>query len=109
MRMTDLHIRVHGYSLVQVEAAMPWCYTIGLQESFGHSELVACGLEMSFEVELIRTVAGMVTTGGVDYVRLAELEIGLAPVFDPVRADPRFVDLVRRLGLPSRPPPSPAV
>lgn len=56
--MTDLHIRVRGYSLVRVEADEPWCYTIGLPESYGHPELVTHNLEMDAQVELIRAVAG---------------------------------------------------
>jgi hypothetical protein len=80
MRMTDLHIRVYGYSLVQVEEAEPWCYTIGLTESFGHPELVACGLKMEAEVELIRTVAGMVIHDRLDDGRLAALDMRLVTV-----------------------------
>jgi hypothetical protein len=30
--------------------------------------------------------------------------LNIAPVYDPVRADPRFQDLVRRMRFPSRKP-----
>ena len=71
-RMVDLHIRVYGYHITQVEDRDPWCYTIGLEQSFGHPEVVTTSLEMSAQVELIQTFAAMLTgSGEVDHARVA--------------------------------------
>jgi hypothetical protein len=79
--MVDLHIRVHGYHVTQVEDRDSWCYTIGLEQSFGHPELVTTTLEMSAQLELIRTVAAMLAHDGVvDRVRLRGLDMKLVAV-----------------------------
>jgi len=80
-RMVDLHIRVYGYHVTQVEDRDPWCYTIGLEQSFGHPEVVTTTLKMSAQVELIQTVAAMLTgTGEIDHAQLGRLGIRLVPV-----------------------------
>ena len=80
-RMVDLHIRVYGYHVTQVEERDPWCYTIGLQQSFGHPELVTTTVKMSTQVGLIQTVASMLTgSGEIDHEELGRIGIRLVPV-----------------------------
>jgi len=79
--MVDLHIRVYGYHITQVEDRDPWCYTIGLERNFGQPEIVTTTLKMPAQMELIQTVAGMLTgKGEIDYEQLGRLDIRLVPV-----------------------------
>lgn len=79
--MIDLHIRVYGYHITQVVDREPWCYTIGLEQNFGHPELVTTTLKMPAQLELIHTVAGMlVDDGEVDHAHLARIDIRMGPV-----------------------------
>jgi hypothetical protein len=43
---------------------MPWCYTIGLTETFGHPELVMVEMKMAAEEELIRWAVGQIESDG---------------------------------------------
>lgn len=63
MGMTDMHIRVHGWSVAGVEEKRPWSYTIGLLESFGHPELVVTDMELASAHALINVVGGVVRDG----------------------------------------------
>jgi len=43
LRSEFMRIAVDGYTVVFVESESPWCYTIGLQQSFDQPELVVTG------------------------------------------------------------------
>ena len=104
MRRVDLHIRVHGWSLTMVDDDEPWCYTIGLLESFAHPELMVIDMKMEAEVELIRWVVDMLETdGAVDDERLARHDVQLVPVHDRHLADHWFATWSNHYG--TLPPP----
>ncbi|MCU1393480.1 MAG: hypothetical protein JWM34_1908 [Ilumatobacteraceae bacterium] len=61
--MTEMHIRVFGWSVAAVEEARPWTYSIGLLENFGHPELVVTDMEIGLAKVLINEVATVVKDG----------------------------------------------
>lgn len=61
--MTEMHIRVYGWSVVAVEEARPWSYSIGLLENFAHPELVVTDMEIRSAKALINAVADVVRRG----------------------------------------------
>lgn len=63
----DLTIRVHGWSLVDATESLPWSYTIGLTESYGHPELMMIGVELEAQSAAIRRIVEPIArTGSVD-------------------------------------------
>lgn len=83
MRSIDLSIRIHGWHLTMVDAPMPWCYTIGLTETFGHSELVVVDIEIADEERLVRWAVGMIERdGSLDSAELTRRQVEVVPVHD---------------------------
>ena len=83
MRSVDLSVRVHGWHLTAVEAPMPWCYTIGLTETFDHPELVVVDMEIVPEEHLIRWVVGMIERNGrLDDAELSRNGVEVVPVHE---------------------------
>jgi hypothetical protein len=67
MLALDLTIRTYGWQLTQVTDAMPWSYTIGLTESYGHPELMIYGVKLDTQDMVIRKIVSSIeTTGRVD-------------------------------------------
>jgi hypothetical protein len=57
-----VRIAVHGFTMISVESATPWTYTIGLVRSFEHPELVVTGLP-TVGAELITDVVDRIREG----------------------------------------------
>ena len=77
----DLTIRVHGWSLVDVTESLPWSYTIGLTESYGHPELMMIGVELETQSAAIRRIVEPIArTGSVDAADLIDAGIELVEV-----------------------------
>ena len=83
MRSVDLSIRVHGWHMTAVEAPMPWCYTIGLTETFDHPELVVVDMNIAAEERLIRWAVGMIEQNGrLDDAELSPRGVKVVPVHE---------------------------
>ncbi len=83
MRATDLRIRTYGWSLVMVEGARPWSYTIGLRQSFHHPELVVVDIEQAAQVKLIQWACRDIEEfGSIDDLGARFLGIETATVHD---------------------------
>jgi len=80
-RGIDLAIRTYGWSMSQIEDDLPWSYTIGLGESFGHPELVVLDLKLSAAAELLWAIVSMVEEDGcLDPGELKRLGVSVVPV-----------------------------
>jgi hypothetical protein len=84
-RSNDIAIAVHGWMLCQVAADVRpgWAYTVGLQESFDHPELLCIDLGSDPEVQrfVVDRLAGMVAaTGSIDREELTWAGLQLVPV-----------------------------
>jgi len=65
MQQIDLAIRVHGWQLTQVEDEhLPWTYTIGLLETYGHPELLVVDLKPDAEVALLQALVEIIQQHG---------------------------------------------
>ena len=81
MLALDLTIRTYGWQLTQVTAEMPWSYTIGLLESYGHPELMIYGVELDTQNTVIRKIVDpIVQTGSVDHAFLERQGVTLVEV-----------------------------
>lgn len=58
-----MRIALHGFTMTGVDSAPPWTYTIGLEQSFRHPELVITGLSAETAAELITSVVERIRTG----------------------------------------------
>lgn len=91
MLTLDLTIRTHGWQLTQVTDAMPWSYTIGLTESYGHPELMMYGVELGTQNSVIRKIVDPIaTTGSVDQPFLERQGVTLVEVHPNHLADHWF-------------------
>lgn len=64
-RHHDLAIRVHGYLIRQVvDGASPWSYTVGLDESWGHPDLVCVDIAPDVQVALIGALVAEIAESG---------------------------------------------
>jgi hypothetical protein len=87
-RHTDLVIRVHGFTTIQVEARPPWTYTIGAGESWDQPELIVVDIDPAIQKALVYAVAD-------DYVEFGEIRPGTLELLDVELAtvdDSHFVD-----------------
>ena len=81
MLSLDLTIRTYGWQLNQITDTNPWSYTIGLTESYGHPELMVCGLELDVQNTVIRKIVDpIVETGSVDHAFLESEGVTLVEV-----------------------------
>jgi hypothetical protein len=81
----DLTIKVDGYVRIQVESAgqPAWAYTMGLNEQFGHPDLICVQVSADLQRQLSFTVGQMIVEdGSPDPEGLAEMDV------EPVAADP---------------------
>ncbi len=82
----DLTIRTFGWQLTQVSdpaptTMLPWSYTIGLAESYGHPELMMIGLDLDMQNTVIRKIVDpIVQTGRVDRGFLERVGVTLVEV-----------------------------
>ena len=59
-----MQILVHGWSVAAVEAKRPWCYSIGVLETYAHPELVVMDIEIQTAHNLINYVGACVRDRG---------------------------------------------
>ena len=99
MRGVDLAIRTHGWFLQMVTDAVPFSYTVGLTESFGHPELMMIGMELDRQSSVIRRIVEPIEqTGHVDTADVAAAGITLVDVHDNHLDGDWFGTWVRRYG-----------
>lgn len=82
----DLTIKVDGYVRIQVESVgqPAWAYTMGLNEQFGHPDLICVEVSADLQRQLSFTVGQMIVDDGhPDPEALAEMDVELVPA-DPV-------------------------
>ncbi len=90
--MTEMHIRVYGWSVASVENARPWTFSIGLLESFAHPELVVTDMEFDAAHALINAVGDVVrdSDGRPSDVALKAMGVELVPVAERHLRSQRF-------------------
>lgn len=82
-RREDLLIRVHGYVVVQVTAARPWSYTMGVTESWGHPELVMVDIDPVVQAQLLTSlVEDLPVMGRLSPESLRGLDVDLVAVHE---------------------------
>lgn len=88
-RHNDLVIRVHGYLIQKVvDEDESWTYTVGLDESWGHPDLVCVDIVQDVQVALIRALASEIAERGeIESQVLDDLDLELVTVDESHFAD----------------------
>jgi Domain of unknown function (DUF4262) len=63
-KLIQFNVRTHGYSIAFAYDSAPGCaYTAGLEETWGHPELIVFGLDPDTADRVLRSVADLVRQG----------------------------------------------
>lgn len=67
LKRTRGHIRRHGWGVIEVhgtEKEPGFAYSVGLQETFGHPEIIMCGVKLETAHTVINRVGEAIRSGG---------------------------------------------